>query len=182
MVYQHSGIQKQKWVFVWPIGSDLLLLRGEHDANGRSGLLLTLTCSAFGGLIAFGVQHAHVAIANWRLLFLVEGTPTIALGFLAMWLLPNRPEETSFLTDSERKLQMDRMNRGLKADVGRTVNKSHVTAAFKDWRVSSTLLMIAERELTLVADIHGRCHVLRRKLRTGIDISVPSHYHQNFRV
>ncbi len=27
---------------------------------------------AFGGLLAFGVQHAHAAIANWRLLFLIE--------------------------------------------------------------------------------------------------------------
>ena len=27
---------------------------------------------AFGGLIAFGIQHAHVEIANWRLLFIVE--------------------------------------------------------------------------------------------------------------
>jgi hypothetical protein len=27
---------------------------------------------AFGGLIAFGVQHAHSAIANWRLLFIIE--------------------------------------------------------------------------------------------------------------
>lgn len=27
---------------------------------------------AFGGLIAFGVQHVHAAVANWRLLFIVE--------------------------------------------------------------------------------------------------------------
>ena len=27
---------------------------------------------AFGGLVAFGVEHAHTAIANWRLLFIVE--------------------------------------------------------------------------------------------------------------
>lgn len=27
---------------------------------------------AFGGLIAFGVQHAHTTIENWRLLFIVE--------------------------------------------------------------------------------------------------------------
>lgn len=27
---------------------------------------------AFGGLIAFGIQHADSAIANWRLLFIVE--------------------------------------------------------------------------------------------------------------
>lgn len=27
---------------------------------------------AFGGLIAFGVQHAHDSISNWRLLFIIE--------------------------------------------------------------------------------------------------------------
>lgn len=27
---------------------------------------------AFGGLIAFGVQHAKAAISDWRLLFIVE--------------------------------------------------------------------------------------------------------------
>ena len=28
--------------------------------------------SAFGGLIAFGIQNANVRIANWRLMFIVE--------------------------------------------------------------------------------------------------------------
>ncbi|THH00963.1 hypothetical protein EW026_g1643 [Hermanssonia centrifuga] len=90
---------------------------------------------AFGGLIAFGVQNAHIAMSNWRLLFIVEGIPTVILGVLTLWLLPDRPEETAFLNDQERKLQIERMNRGLKADVGRTVNKKHITAAFKDWRL-----------------------------------------------
>ena len=27
---------------------------------------------AFGGLIAFGVQQAHITISNWRLLFIIE--------------------------------------------------------------------------------------------------------------
>jgi hypothetical protein len=27
---------------------------------------------AFGGLVAFGVQHAQSDIANWRLLFIIE--------------------------------------------------------------------------------------------------------------
>ncbi len=63
-------------------------------------------------------------MSNWRLLFIVEGIPTVILGVLTLWLLPDRPEETAFLNDQERKLQIERMNRGLKADVGRTVNKS----------------------------------------------------------
>jgi len=27
---------------------------------------------AFGGLVAFGVQHAHSHIADWRILFIIE--------------------------------------------------------------------------------------------------------------
>jgi MFS family permease len=27
---------------------------------------------AFGGLIAFGIQHVHASIENWRLLFIIE--------------------------------------------------------------------------------------------------------------
>lgn len=78
---------------------------------------------AFGGLIAFGIQHVHAAIANWRLLFIIEGSPTIILGLLAMFILPDRPEETTFLTEDERELAIQRANRGIKSDTGRVVNK-----------------------------------------------------------
>ncbi|KZT03825.1 MFS general substrate transporter [Laetiporus sulphureus 93-53] len=90
---------------------------------------------AFGGLIAFGIQHVHAAIANWRLLFIIEGAPTIVLGFLTMFFLPNRPEETKFLTEDERQIAVERMNRGISSDVGRVVKKSHIIAAFMDWRI-----------------------------------------------
>ncbi|OCH86496.1 MFS general substrate transporter [Obba rivulosa] len=90
---------------------------------------------AFGGLIAFGVQHIHASVANWRLLFIIEGCPTVILGVVSMFLLPDRPEETTFLNEQERQLALERTNRGLKADVGRTINKKHITAAFKDWRI-----------------------------------------------
>ncbi|KAJ3552700.1 hypothetical protein NM688_g4015 [Phlebia brevispora] len=93
---------------------------------------------AFGGLIAFGIQQASTSIANWRLLFLVEGVPTIALGVIALFLLPDRPEETSYLSGEERLLQLERMNRGITADVGRSLNKEHIKRAFKDWRVYAT--------------------------------------------
>lgn len=32
---------------------------------------------AFGGLVAFGIQHAHGSVANWRLLFIVEVNGTL---------------------------------------------------------------------------------------------------------
>ncbi|KAJ8495193.1 hypothetical protein ONZ45_g12963 [Pleurotus djamor] len=90
---------------------------------------------AFGGLIAFGIQHAHTTIENWRLLFIVEGVPAMLLGVLTMFILPDRPESTSFFNEEERRIAIDRMNRSTSGDVGATVNKAHVGAAFRDWRV-----------------------------------------------
>ena len=108
---------------------------------------------AFGGLIAFGIQNVHAEIANWRLLFIVEGVPTVLIGLLAMIILPNRPEETKIFNEKEREIALDRGSRGLKADTGRVVKRGevhsmksalcmrsrrpseHVIAAFKDWRV-----------------------------------------------
>ncbi|KAI9457576.1 MFS general substrate transporter [Lactarius psammicola] len=90
---------------------------------------------AFGGLLAFGVQHAHVAIANWRLLFIIEGIPAVLLGLIAIAFLPNRPETTSFFTEEERMIALGRANRDISADIGYHVNKSHIVDAFKDWRI-----------------------------------------------
>ncbi|KXN84387.1 hypothetical protein AN958_12646 [Leucoagaricus sp. SymC.cos] len=90
---------------------------------------------AFGGLIAFGIQHAQTHISNWRLLFIVEGGPPILLGILTMFFLPNRPESTTFLNERERKLALERMNRDSSGDTGATVNKAHIWMALKDWRI-----------------------------------------------
>lgn len=90
---------------------------------------------AFGGILAFGIQNAHVAISNWKLLFIIEGTPPIILGILTVFYLPNRPESTSFLNERERQIAVNRMNRATSGDIGATVNKAHIGAAFRDWRV-----------------------------------------------
>ncbi|KAL5523310.1 hypothetical protein ACEPAF_1577 [Sanghuangporus sanghuang] len=90
---------------------------------------------AFSGLVAFGIQNAHAAIANWRLLFIIEGIPTVLAGITAILLLPQRPEMTRFLSEEERKIAIERMNRAISGDVGFKINKTHVGAAFKDWRV-----------------------------------------------
>ncbi|KAH9941701.1 MFS general substrate transporter [Epithele typhae] len=90
---------------------------------------------AFGGLLAFGIQHAHIAIENWRLLFIVEGTPSIVLGLLALFFLPDRPEQTSYLNERERQVALERANRGTSADAGQVINRSHVYGALTDWKV-----------------------------------------------
>ncbi|KAI0805980.1 MFS general substrate transporter [Irpex lacteus] len=118
-----------------PLYFSLWYTRDEIGLRMAQWSSFAAVAGAFGGLIAFGVQHAHVSIENWRLLFIIEGIPTVLLGLLVTQILPDRPEETSFLDDKERKLQLERMNRGTGADYGRTLNKRHIVAAFCDWRV-----------------------------------------------
>ncbi|KAF7318853.1 MFS general substrate transporter [Mycena chlorophos] len=89
---------------------------------------------AFGGLVAFGVQHAHAAIHDWRLLFIIEGCPALIMGIVTLLFLPNRPETTTFLNEKERVIALDRMTRGTSGDTGATVTKAHIMMAFKDWR------------------------------------------------
>ncbi|KAF8962545.1 MFS general substrate transporter [Flammula alnicola] len=90
---------------------------------------------AFGGLIAFGVQHIHSSVQNWRLLFIIEGVPPVILGVVTYFFLPNRPESTAYLNERERKIAVERMNRDSSGDTGAVVNKAHVLAAFRDWRL-----------------------------------------------
>jgi len=90
---------------------------------------------SFGGLIAFGIQHVHAPIANWRLLFIIEGIPSLLLGIITITFLPNRPESTTFFNESERVIALERMNRGTSGDVGAVVNKEHIRAGAKDYRV-----------------------------------------------
>jgi len=93
---------------------------------------------AFGGLVAFGVQHIHAAVHDWRLLFIIEGIPAILLGLVAMVWLPDRPENprsARFFTEEQRGLQIARMNRYSSRSTPGTVNKKHVLEALTDWRV-----------------------------------------------
>ncbi|KAF9239839.1 major facilitator superfamily domain-containing protein [Melanogaster broomeanus] len=79
---------------------------------------------AFSGLIAYAIEHVEVSIAGWRLLFIIEADQ-------------NQP---NISLPAERKLAVERMNRGTSGDLGAVVNHSHVIAAFLDWRASSQVI------------------------------------------
>jgi hypothetical protein len=64
---------------------------------------------------------------------LIEGLPTILVGFLVLLLLPSRPETTKWLTEDERKLAQRRLNREV-ASEGRSINWKHVIMSFTDYK------------------------------------------------
>ena len=57
------------------------------------------------------------------------------LGVACFFLLPARPEATKYLTEEEREMAIERMNRSSSGDTGAVVNRNHVIMALKDWRV-----------------------------------------------
>ena len=82
---------------------------------------------AFGGIVAFAIQNARLSITSWKLLFIIEGAPSVVMGILCFFVLPNRPEETTIFNEQERKLALERVNRGSKADMGRVLQKSELS-------------------------------------------------------
>ncbi|KAF8711829.1 O-Glycosyl hydrolase family 30, partial [Rhizoctonia solani] len=109
----------------------------KHEMGVRLSIWFgfAAVAGAFGGLIAYGVQHINSYLANWRILFLVEGCPTIALGILTLFTLPDRPDTTKWLHGAQKDLAIERMSRGGMKEEAGTLNKTHVIAALKDWRV-----------------------------------------------
>ncbi|KJA23079.1 hypothetical protein HYPSUDRAFT_138255 [Hypholoma sublateritium FD-334 SS-4] len=66
-----------------------------------------ITSNAFGNLMAAGVlggMEGKLGIRAWRWLFYIEGAITIFIGLQAIWLLPDYPDNTRWLSRAERRL------------------------------------------------------------------------------
>ncbi|KZV90269.1 MFS general substrate transporter [Exidia glandulosa HHB12029] len=90
---------------------------------------------AFSGLIAYGIQQVHSSVANWKLLFIIEGIPTVIIGIVAMLFLADRPESAHMFSAQEKELAVARMKRGTSKEVEGTLNASHIKLALLDWRI-----------------------------------------------
>ncbi|KAK4183049.1 major facilitator superfamily domain-containing protein [Podospora australis] len=64
--------------------------------------------TTFAGALAFAITDSKTGIAPWRLLFLVEGAPTILLAAVLFFYLPDSPETAKFLTPQEKEAARSR--------------------------------------------------------------------------
>jgi MFS family permease len=87
-------------------GSPYLLsfFYGRRELGLRCGLFVSAAplANTFAGALAYGITSGHALLANWRLLFLVEGAPSLAAAFLAWYFLPDHPSSAWFLTEEEK--------------------------------------------------------------------------------
>lgn len=64
--------------------------------------------STFAGALAYGITSGHSHLSNWRLLFLVEGLPTILLAPVAWYFIPDSPDSAKFLNVQEKAIAKSR--------------------------------------------------------------------------
>ncbi|KAL9113593.1 MAG: hypothetical protein Q9227_002331 [Pyrenula ochraceoflavens] len=76
----------------------------RHEVGLRCGIFLSAAplANTFAGALAYGITSGHSKLANWRLLFLVEGIPTLLFAPVAFFFLPDTPDKAKFLTEEER--------------------------------------------------------------------------------
>jgi len=89
---------------------------GFRTAILYSGSLLS---GAFSGLISAGITNSMDGLHGlraWRWLFIIEGTITIGIAFVAYLILPNFPRTTTWLTENERQLAIWRLDEDIGED------------------------------------------------------------------
>lgn len=74
-----------------------------------SGLV---TSQAFAGLISAGIlkgMQGATRLSSWRWLFILEGAFTLLIGLLAVFVLPDFPHSTKWLSQDEKVCAVHRL-------------------------------------------------------------------------
>src|ERR1700712_729656 len=77
----------------------------RHEVGLRIGVFLSAAplATCFAGALAYGITSGNPpTIANWRLLFLVEGLPCIVMGAVSWFFLPDTPDKARFLNEEDK--------------------------------------------------------------------------------
>lgn len=84
------------------------------------------TC--FAGALAYAITSGHSHMANWRLLFLVEGLPVLIMSVVTYFVMPTSPHDAWFLNEEEKRVALARGVR--QTGKGRRVGKINWTETF----------------------------------------------------
>ncbi|KAJ3773078.1 MFS general substrate transporter [Lentinula raphanica] len=117
----------------------------KREEIGRRTAILyigNLISNAFGSLMASGIlsgMQGTLGHAAWRWLFYIEGALTVFVAICAMFILPDFPTTTRWLTPLERTLAVRRMKEdagvGDQSETEVGGQASGLLLALSDWRV-----------------------------------------------
>lgn len=102
----------------------------------RHGVFLSgsALANAYGGALGYALSHIGGKVAAWKLLFIIEGVPTVLLVPVVWFFLPDSITTAKFLTDREKAIATSFTARGQAVESGpqEGVRLSHFLEAFKD--------------------------------------------------
>jgi MFS transporter, ACS family, tartrate transporter len=93
--------------------------------------------NAFGSPLSGAIMQWMDGVHGWRgwqWLFLLEGIPSVIIGIMVIWLLPNGPKSAKWLTQPEKDLIVARVEED-NAGKQQHGHGHGMGDAFKDWRV-----------------------------------------------
>ncbi|KAK9780868.1 putative Major facilitator superfamily domain-containing protein [Seiridium cardinale] len=104
----------------------------------RQGIFLSgsALANAYGGALGYAILLIKSHIASWRILFLIEGLPTLIVAAAAFFVFPDDIRSASFLNEREKFVCMHMVKRGQVADTENHtgLRMNDFLAAFTDWR------------------------------------------------
>ncbi|KAI7847525.1 major facilitator superfamily domain-containing protein, partial [Circinella umbellata] len=123
-------------VFTWGI-----IVMSAAGVTSAAGLLVSrfmlgaMEAGIIWGLIAFGITFISKDRLNtWQWMFIIEGSPCIALAIICFVFLPDKPETAKFIDEEERKMEIERLAADLGAGDDRSWSWNQVTSIFTDWK------------------------------------------------
>jgi MFS family permease len=90
-----------------------------------------------GGFILYGAEKYGQSEHPWKWLFLLEGIPSIIMGFVVLFFLTDKPKDAKWLKDEERQ----RLDEIMAAD--QTEKHSHSASEFKTAMLSPTTWLLS---------------------------------------
>jgi MFS family permease len=94
--------------------------------------------AAFGSLFASGIlsgMQDKLGLAAWRWLFFIEGGMTILVAVCAIFVLPDFPHNTRWLTPEERTLAISRLEEDNFGKIEKQTAMQGLWDAVSDWKV-----------------------------------------------
>ncbi|KAL2785962.1 major facilitator superfamily domain-containing protein [Aspergillus keveii] len=100
----------------FPAASYLLSIwYSRFEVQTKMSIFYSSACiaSAFSGLLAFAIEKMSGVggLGGWRWIFILEGIATVVVGTSLALCLPDSPETARFLTENERSILTQRLDR-----------------------------------------------------------------------
>lgn len=95
--------------------------------------------NAYGSTLAYGITQIKGSIGPWRILFLIEGLPTLLLAVWTWFFLPDSICTCEFLSEREKQIAEAMVGRNQVLGGKPGVNVREVLAAYIDPKSESSM-------------------------------------------